>query len=728
MNRSMLAFVAVGLLSHRADCQIRIRPTAPATRDSGEVGVSRAAKWFFEQRVGKYGGYPKGGVRELRDKLRALQTPASAASPELMSSRVGERIAVQLATRRTPIMSRGSFGQLAVSTPAPTGTWQSQGPAGTRAPSGYATDVWAGRLNAIALHPTDPNRFWVGASGGGVWFTSDGGVTWSAQSDFAPTTAISSLAVSPSNPNVIYAGTGDDMGTMSVGLLRSDDAGASWSVLDVASWPIRVVTSVAVHPFSPDTVLVGLTIRGVFRGVRNSAGLWQWSEVKQLLLDGSTTFLSRLSNYTLLFDPVNPKIAYAAVGYGSATGPQQREGIFKSVDGGRTWTLLSGLPWPKSRIYLAISKSMPARLVALFVGAYGEIESAYRTDDAGLSWNVIAKPTPCSPICHYAGAIAISPTDPDHIAVGGLRVQHSENGGSTWSAGGGAGHIDHHSITYSHDGMRLYVAGDGGLWSTPQAGTNPVFAWSSSNAGLAVTQFYPGLAVSPSDGQVVLAGSQDTFGQLRYGFAATWELLGTRISPSPACGDAARGAIVPATPNLMYSQCLSLGTSSTNGSIYRSTDGGTSWSGYYNGSGNLAIAVMPLSLAESEPTVLFTGSKTVVRVSPPLSASISPALGGGDYFTALASAPSDVNLLYAGTHDGKIYRTSKANHVGLSVWAQPYSFIGPRIGVLRVHQSLPNIVYAGVRGAVYRSFDSGATWQGLIGWTGVVYDLAVFGS
>src|SRR5215471_5293227 len=251
-----------------------------------------------------------------------------------------------------------------------------------------------GRTVGAAGIPAQPNVFYIGVNNGGVWRTDDYGRTWKPIFDDQPTGSIGAISIAPSDPNVIYAGSGEGLQRpdLSVGAvtLKKKDAGKTWRHLGLRDGqqipailvdpknPNRLFVAVLGHPYGPNAE------RGVFRS-----------------LDGGQTFQKVLykDEHTgamdLAFDPRNPQTVYAVLWQarqgpwenGAFSGPNS--GLFKSTDGGATWNQLTGgLPGfaqGLGRIGIAIAASDPSRMFAL-VEARGEAGGLYRSDDAGASW------------------------------------------------------------------------------------------------------------------------------------------------------------------------------------------------------------------------------------------------------------------------------------------------------------------------------------------------------
>src|SRR5438445_7357311 len=248
----------------------------------------------------------------------------------------------------------------------------------------------AGRVLAVSGVPGEPEHFYFGSVNGGVWETRDAGRTWQPIFDSQPIGTIGALAVAPSNHNTIYVGSGEaDMRSdisQGNGMYKSTDAGKTWAHIGLTD--SQQIGRIIVHPGNPDVVYVAAlghpyaanAERGVFR---STDGGKTWAKV---LGPNSDT-----GAIDLAFEPGNPKVIYAALWqtrrtpwsvYAPSNGPGS--GLFKSTDGGETWTELhGGLPSKPGRIGIAVAPNMPRRVYAVADAPDGGM---YRSDDAGTTW------------------------------------------------------------------------------------------------------------------------------------------------------------------------------------------------------------------------------------------------------------------------------------------------------------------------------------------------------
>ena len=311
-------------------------------------------------------------------------------------------------------------------------------------PAGYGALRWrsigpfrGGRVLAVAGAPDDPLHFYFGAVNGGVWETRDAGRTWAPISDSLPVGSIGALAIAPSAPRTLYVGTGEaDMRSdiaQGLGLYKSVDGGRTWAASGLAD--SQSIAQILVDPANPDVVLVAALghpygpneQRGVFRSA-DGGRTWR----RTLFRNADTGAID------LVFKPGDAKTVYAALWqtrrppwnvYAPSAGPGG--GVFKSVDGGVTWTEIvgRGLPASPGRIGLAVAPGAPDRLYALIDAKDGGL---YRSDDAGATW---AKATGDPRLWQrgwYFGQLTVNPKNPDQLWVLDTIVLRSDDGGHSF--------------------------------------------------------------------------------------------------------------------------------------------------------------------------------------------------------------------------------------------------------------------------------------------------------
>jgi photosystem II stability/assembly factor-like uncharacterized protein len=340
-----------------------------------------------------------------------------------------------------------------------------------------------GRVLAVAGIPGDPATFYFGAVDGGVWRTANAGVTWEPLFDGQPIASIGAMAVAASDPRILYIGTGEasirsDI-TYGAGVFKSADGGAHWQALGLAE--TRHIGKVLVDPRNPGVVLVAAlghaygpnAERGVFR---STDGGRTWTKV--LYRDPDTGAID------LAADPENPDLIYAALWQARRTPWEQYQpdegpgsGLYKSTDGGATWAPLTGhgLPaGPVGRIGLATGRG--GRVYAL-IGAGGGEGGLYRSDDRGATWRLASRDSRLTSRNWYFCRVTVDPQHPDVVYVPNVALLRSTDGGATFSVlKGQPGGDDYHEMWIDPQApQRMIVGSDQGAVVTLDGGRS----WSS---------------------------------------------------------------------------------------------------------------------------------------------------------------------------------------------------------------------------------------------------------
>ncbi|HEV3205036.1 MAG TPA: hypothetical protein VGY77_11660, partial [Gemmataceae bacterium] len=247
-------------------------------------------------------------------------------------------------TRRLLLEELENRNLLSSSIPLDTINWTAMGPApilNGQTPRGQPV---SGRIAAIAADPNDSNVLYLAAAGGGVWKTTDAGADWAPLTDDQATSFMGALAVAPSASSVIYAGTGEpsnsNLSFYGRGVLKSMDGGASWTLLGNDVFDRHTIAQIAVSPIDPDTVFVAVADGGV-NGVGGNTGIWKSTDGGKTWTDTTSTISTTAAFTDVEMDPKDPKTLYAAVGSfrGSSV-----NGVYKTDDGGATWSVAGNFP------------------------------------------------------------------------------------------------------------------------------------------------------------------------------------------------------------------------------------------------------------------------------------------------------------------------------------------------------------------------------------------------
>ncbi len=581
---------------------------------------------------------------------------------------------------------------------ATVGTWVNIGPA----PLSYISDPanpanWnSGRVAAIAIDPHDANHWLIGVGNGGVWESVDGGTSWLPITDTAPTLATGAIAFAPSNPQIIYVGTGESPGgigfvQVGLGMLKSSDGGRTWSLLAASTFARGSVKRIRVHPADANVLLAATSRGGFGKDSREGAPSPPLFGIHQSF-DGGVSWVRTLAGQAsaLEVDPTNFNNLYAAIGDQRGGRPGEApgsvvNGLYRSTNGGGAWTRIEG-PWGTSqspalettgRIELALSPSSPNVLYAsIQVPPNGGTSSTgllglYRTDNAWSptpAWiQVPTLGTPvgdyCSPKCGYTHAIVVDPADPATLYAGGAERGFwrcaSCGSSPSWTNATATApvHSDLHDWAFA--GGRLIAGTDGGVWSTTNAGQS----WQNHNHGLSTAMFYSA-ALHPTDRQFMIGGIRD-FQASVAGPNRRWSIL--RQVATWEWGEA-EVAMSAANPTTHWMLAWLFGV------ISRTTDGGQTGIPADAGIDKAGAAfVAPVRKCPSDDDIFVTGTNRPWRTTnffsatPPSWTPNGPAhpypfpnaLDAPGTIHAIGFAPTEPGCLtYAyGNRGGEVYLT-----------------------------------------------------------------------
>lgn len=591
-----------------------------------------------------------------------------------------------------------------------------------------------GRIDVLTVSPTDHNIIYAGATNGGIFKTTDGGDNWTPIFDDQPYLSIGAITLDPEDENIIYVGTGDRnfSGTSFIGngVYKSTDAGSTWTSIGLET--TGAVTEIIIDPTNSDRIFASTlgnphaktTSRGVYRSD-----------------DGGTTWVNKLfvtdssGIVDLIMDPSNPDILYAS-GYNRmrnyyssvVAGPQSR--IYKSINGGDSWSQLSGgLPMGNEcRIGLAISNDDPSVVYALYVdGISLNINDIYKSTNAGTTWsamNIFDGPDGLPDgvmggFGWYFGEVYLNPYNNDQLIIPGVDMYQSLDGGTSWFLNVPEWwtydvHADKHAIAFLDENS--YIIGtDGGIYRTDNNGAS----WSDIE-NLPITQLYH-IDVHPHEIGIYGGGAQDN-GSMSGNAASfnSWERLyggdGFRVTFLDL--DAGASYFETQNGNLRY---VPSGGGSTN--VSPPVDGAdrVNWD-------------MPYFINE-QTEELFSGTAYMhLMTGAPygdyeyISDDLTRVGLGGPYvgaaryhtITEIDQPIDDENMLYVGTSDGLVWRGERAG--GSWNWFNITSTL-PNLYVtgVRCSPNNPGTVYVCFSGYkndtdlayLYKSDDFGATWESI---------------
>ncbi|HNS17215.1 MAG TPA: FlgD immunoglobulin-like domain containing protein [Bacteroidales bacterium] len=576
-----------------------------------------------------------------------------------------------------------------------------------------------GRITDIAVHPDSPYTWYIGASTGGIFKTTDGGSSWENVFLSAPLISIGDLEIDPTDENIIYAGTGEanssSFSFLGNGIYKSTDAGQTWAHLglDYSAYigrivvdyddPQRIFAAACGTLFTPDEH------RGVYRS-QDGGNTWE----KVLFVTDSTSAIDIVQH------PENPDILFAAMwerirGLSYRTSFGLSSGVYKSTDGGDTWTEITDwLPsgYNVGRIGIDIAKSSPNVMYAFYDMANEEVR-VYRSDDTGESWyrtNDNALQEMNSNFGWYFGQIRVDIYDANKVYVYGVEAFRSTNGGNSWSTMGGWDfHVDHHAM-YMDKNISLYLEGnDGGLYMS----TNYSTTWTKVN-NLPITQFYA-IEIDYQNPERIYGGTQDNNTIRTYsGSLDDWEaLLG---------GDGFYTLVDYTNSNIIYAEYQY-------GQLYKSTDGGNDFNYIAWSMGNDRTNwSSPLVMHPVLPNTLYFGTYRVWKTLnggsqwTAVSSDLTDGDDGSGYHTVstLDISRPDPDIILAGTDDGHVHISLDAG----ATWNEISEGLPKRwITRVKCDPVYSDVIYATLSGFrwdepiahVYRSNDLGQTWENISG-------------
>ncbi len=603
----------------------------------------------------------------------------------------------------------------------------------------------AGRVVAVSGVPGSDRAFFFGGVDGGVWKTTDAGTVWQPVFDHEPVASIGALAVAPSDPDVIYAGTGEsdirsDLASGD-GVYRSDDGGANWQHIGLTD--TRQISRILVDPRDPRTVYVGALghaygpnpERGVYK---STDGGEHWDRVLDKGPDVGIAELAMAS--------AKPKILFAATWnahrptwstYAPLEGPGN--GLYRSTDGGTKWTEIAGHGLPTGKWgRTGVAVSADGRRVYATIDSPGHA-GLYRSDDGGDTWTLANADPRLTSRGWYFNALAIDPNNPDVLYIPNVALYRTNDGGKTVEIVRGApGGDDYHQIWVDPKNSNHLMLGvdqgatlsldRGKTWTTwynqptaqlyhvttdnsfpyivygAQQDSGAIAMYSRSDHGHLDTRdwFLPGgsesgyMAVDPRDNNIIY--SSGTYGEVGRFYRRT--SLSQNVTPWPLGGFALpidkRKYRDPWTPVLVFSpadkRSLYLGTQY----VLKTVDGGLHWQ-------------------RISPDL--TGTAAGAKPSTPLTEKSAEQSGYGVVYT-LAPSPLQADEIWAGTDTGRVQLTrdgGKSWHdvtpPGLTAWS--------KISLIEASHFDPGTAYAAVdrhrlddqKPYLYITHDYGKSWK-----------------
>ncbi len=605
----------------------------------------------------------------------------------------------------------------------------------------------AGRSIAVAGHPDQPNTFYFGATGGGIWKSEDGGNSWINVSDgFLKVGIVGALEIAPSDPNVIYAGTGEACirgnAMPGEGMYKSDDAGKTWKFIGFAE--AQTISKIKVHPKDENLVYAAVfghvfgtnPERGVYRS-KDGGKHWErilWKNDKTGAVD-------------IEYDPTNPRILYASLWEAnrnpwSMTSGGPGSGLYKSVDGGDTWTEITekeGLPKGiKGRIGIAPSPAKPGRVWALVEAEEGGL---YRSDDWGKTWSKLNDDHRIRQRAWYFSHVYADPKNPDCVYMLNVQMFKSMDGGRTIQPMGTM-HSDNHDLWIDpNNPQRMIEGNDGGAnvtynggqtWTEEDVATaqfyhvtldndfpynvygaqqdNSTVRIASRTTGFGIDRrdWFPVgggesgyVAPDPEDPNIVYAGSYDGY-LTRYDHRTDQQV---DVSPWPdnPMGSGAEGAkyrfqwTYPIAVSHFDHKTIYV----TANRVFKSTDQGMSWS------------IISPDLTRNDTSKFHSSGGPITKDNTSV-----------EYYCtifAFAESPLDRNVLWTGSDDGLVHVSKDGGATWLNVTPSDFSQ-WPMVSIIEASHFDPGTAYVAAnrykqddpRPYLYKTTDYGRTWKKIV--------------
>lgn len=615
-----------------------------------------------------------------------------------------------------------------------------------------------GRSIAVTGVKGRPKEAYFGAVGGGLWKTTDGGENWVPVTDGQIHSAsVGAVAVSESNPDVVYIGMGESCIRGNImpgdGMYKSTDAGKTWTHIGFGNDTVDAISKIRVHPTNPDIVYAAVfgkygkesAERGVFKST-DGGKTWK----KTLFRDNKTGAVD------LALDRKNPNVIFAAMWEAyrveyqmSSGGPGS--GLFKSTDGGETWTEITRNPGLPSgvvgRIGIAVSGADSNRIYALVENEKGGL---YVSDNGGGTWTLVNENRTVRQRAFYYTHVIADPVAKDTVYMLNTSAFRSTDGGKTLTNVGGGTHGDHHDLWIDPDDPKHLVIGNDGGGAVSMAG-GP--GWTAQDFPTA--QYYHAISTrhvpyhvcgAQQDGSTVCVPSNTNLGGGRGGGGGGGGRGGTPELYSPGGAEPGYVAPDPLDPDIFYA-------GGNNGSLLTRLDRRSGnlrevnpYPRMFSGEASKDVVerwqwTYPIIFSPADPRVLYTSSQHVYkttnggdkwdRISGDLTRHDPKTMGdsGGPithdmnspeiYGTVFALGPGkkDVNILWAGSDDGVIHVTRDGGKNWTNVTPKEMPDLG-RVSIIDASSFDPGTAYAAVKKPlladftpyIFRTHDFGKTW------------------
>ena len=568
-----------------------------------------------------------------------------------------------------------------------------------------------GRMISVTVNPQNPLTLYAGSASGGLWrtFRADEADHWEKIETGFPVLGVMAIAINPLDTNIMYIGTGEvygyqksdgglairtTRGSYGIGILKTTDGGATWTKsLDWSLNEERGIQDIAINPLNPSTIFAATT-EGIYK---SEDGGETWENMLEVVM-GEDIVINRLDTNKIL------------VSCGNFGTPNA--GIYKSIDAGTTWFKINGIPSFTGKTLMDAYYTDPNLVFASVADSLSGI-GLYKSEDFGDSWTLVNDQNVPRYQGFFAHWVAVHPTDANKIIYAGVDIYRSSDGGSSLIYINNPPHVDHHN--YAHDPQNpgtIYISCDGGVYRS----TNFGVSFQNIGTGLQTAQFYKKFSTSYQDSNFAIGGLQDNNTVLFFGNSYGWQrVIG---------GDGCCTAINPGDDNIVFGEYQY-------NNIQKSTNRGSSFTSATSGMTADAPFVAPYAIAESNPSVMYSGRtivyKTVNGAENWFGTNNNNELDG-NYVIALGIAPQNENIVYAATAPTETRAHVFKSADGGENWTNVTNSLPNRypmeVAVDPQNENVAYVVFGGFgSGHVFKTTNGGASWTDV---TGTLPDVPTF--